>query len=249
MKNILITGAANGIGLSIAKKFLQTGYNVFLTDSDIVSLKNTEEKLLENYQNLTCLKMDVSEEEEVRKTIAFINANSDGIDILVNNAGISPKRDGKALPLEEISLSEWEKVLKVNLTGTFLCTKSVIATMKRKHYGRIIHISSQSARTSAQIAGIHYAASKTAMIGFSRQIAGQLGSYNITSNCIAPGRIMSLMTSEVSEIENQKFLERNPIKRMGKPEEVAELAYYLASDEAAYITGTTIDINGGNFIN
>jgi len=204
--------------------------------------------LINNKERIKFVSLDVTKEEEVISKVKLFNNEYNGIDILVNNAGISPKYKGKALRIDKLDLNEWEQVLNVNLTGAFLCTREVIKKMVTNNWGRIINIVSQSARTSASIAGVHYSASKTGLVGLSRTIAKQFGEYNITSNCIAPGRIETEMTRAVSDKINNEFLNNIPIKRMGNGDEVGELVKFLASEKAGYITGATIDINGGSFI-
>lgn len=244
MKNVLITGGGNGIGCAIAKKFIQNkNFKVFIVDKSFEELKK-----LPLYSNFYTFQFDIKDEKSVKEFILSINEGYGGIDILINNVGISPKKINVANTIENIELVEWNKVIAVNLTSTFLFIKYIIPSMKEKRWGRIITMSSQSARTAAKIASPHYVATKSALIGISRQIASQYGKYNITSNCIAPGRIESNMTKAVSDQVNQEFLNQIPISRMGKKEEVAALVEFLSREEASYITGTTIDINGGAFI-
>lgn len=244
MKNVFITGGARGIGYSIALEFLKYDeYRVFIGDK---SINDLNQDLLDH--RIIPYQLDVSNLSSIESVFSNINELFGGIDILINNAGISPKHDGRALKLDELGLEEWNEVISTNLTGSFLCVKQVLPHMKQNKWGRIINISSQSARTAASIAGSHYAVSKTGLLGLSRQIASQFGEFNITSNSICPGRIASEMSRGVSEEANQRFIEHIPIKRMGKSEEVAALVRFLASEEGGYITGTTIDINGGAFI-
>ncbi|WP_368900958.1 SDR family oxidoreductase [Oceanobacillus oncorhynchi] len=244
MKNVLITGGGNGIGCSIAKRFIQENtFKVFVVDNSFSELEKVP-----FYNDIFTFRLDVNDAQKVEDTIKNILVQHGGIDILINNVGISPKENGIARTIENINLDEWNKVISTNLTSAFLFIKHTLPSMKDKNWGRIITISSQTARTAAKIAGLHYATTKSGLVGLSRQIAAQYGQYNITSNCIAPGRIESDMTNGVSNQVNEIFLEQNPIKRMGKKEEVASLVEYLAKDEAGYITGATIDINGGSFI-
>lgn len=249
MKKVLVTGGARGIGLSIVKSFLaEDDYFVIVGDVDLLAIEEAKLQLNNFSDRLFFLFLDVSEENSVEKAFKEIETKHVGIDILINNAGISPKKNGRALDLEEISLAEWQRVININLTGSFLCTQKAVKYMKHKNWGRIVHISSLTSRTAASVAGIHYATSKTALLGFSRQVANQFGEYNITSNCIAPGRIESDMSRGVSDEVNKRFIEKIPLKRMGTAEEVAALVKFLSSNNAAYITGTVVDINGGAFM-
>ncbi len=243
-KVALVTGGAQGIGLSIANTLASEGSSVAIIDS---RPREQAQPTFNGAQSYLYIEADISDERQVIHSVKSILSIFGTIDILVNNAGISPKHNGKKVEAALMSIEEWKRVLDVNLTGTFLMCRAVIQTMSSHHWGRIINISSQAGRTGAKIAGSHYAASKAGIIGFSRTLALELGPRGITVNCIAPGRIRSAMTAEAPETDNLKFLAGTPLGRFGDPSEIAALVSFLASEDASFITGATIDINGGSF--
>lgn len=247
-KTVLITGARRGIGFEIAQLFFERGCKVVICDTDetqTIAAANSLDATRTRVLGLTC---DVRQEDAVSKMIATVDEQMGGVDILVNNAGISPKHNGKRAPLADTALSEWRDVIDVNLTGAFICSKAVLPSMKRKKWGRIVNISSQAARTASTIAGAHYAASKAGMLAMARTLATEVGAMGITVNCVAPGRIMTPMADEAGEQANAQYLTRIPVNRLGVPEDVAHVVAFLASEEASFLTGTVIDINGGSLM-
>jgi 3-oxoacyl-[acyl-carrier protein] reductase len=244
----LVTGAARGIGLAIARRLAQDGHRVVLLDVLADATEASAAGLRSEGLDALGLPLDASDEAAVLALPQSLGGDFQRVRVLVNNAGISPKHDGKKAPVAETSLEEWNRVLAVNLTGTFLMSRLCIGPMKANRWGRIVNMASQAARTRAEIAGSHYAASKTGMVGFSRVLAGEVAADGITVNCIAPGRIETPMSAGVGASVNEAFVSRIPTGRAGTPEEVAQLVSFLASDQAAYITGATIDINGGGFM-
>ncbi|WP_078429103.1 SDR family oxidoreductase [Alkalihalobacterium alkalinitrilicum] len=244
----VITGGARGIGAEIAAELAAEGATLVLTDIIEDELQKTVEDFKGKNVKVEGVTLDVGNEQQVIDAFKYIGEKYGTIEILINNAGISPKVNGKRRSTHEIPLDEWENVLNVNLTGTFLCTRESLPYMQRGGWGRIVNISSLAGRTSGRIAGSHYSASKSGMGGFTRTVASEYGSYGITANCIAPGRIESPMTKTSTEEMNQKFISEIPVGRSGTPKEVASLVSYLCSEKAGYITGTTVDINGGIFM-
>ena len=171
------------------------------------------------------------------------------VDILVNNAG----GGGPPWPLEQIDLDAWEREIRVNLTGAFLCSRAAIGEMKKKGWGRIINMSSQAGRSGSELAGLTYASAKAGILGFTRQLARQVAPYGILVNAVAPGVIMSgerieKKWQERSEAERQEMLRAIPLGRIGTPEDVVPVVLFLASEGAGYITGAVIDVNGGRFM-
>lgn len=247
-KTVLITGARRGIGLEIAQLFFKRGYRVVICDTDEAQTIAAASSLDLSLTRVLGLSCDVRDEAAVSKMIATVDEQMGGVDILVNNAGISPKHNGKRAALAETELSEWRDVIDVNLTGAFICSKAVLPTMKEKKWGRIINISSQAARTASTIAGAHYAASKAGMLAMARTLATEVGAMGITVNCVAPGRIMTPMADEAGEQANAQYLTRIPVNRLGVPADVAHVVAFLASEEASFLTGTVIDINGGSLM-
>jgi 3-oxoacyl-[acyl-carrier protein] reductase len=239
-----VTGAAGGIGGAISTRLAHDGYRVILCDvtSEIVALART----MSDAGFAAEAKVgDVSDEAWVVGTVRGLCDDSAGIDVLVNNAGISPKHDGRKHLVVDMPLSEWERVLMVNLGGAFLLCRECVPAMQRKGWGRIINMSSQAGRLRADMAGSHYAASKAGLIGFSRVLAGEVAGTGITVNCVAPGRIDTRMGTVGGAAATAAYVDATPARRMGKPDDVAEVVAFLASDGAEFLTGTTVDVNGG----
>jgi NAD(P)-dependent dehydrogenase (short-subunit alcohol dehydrogenase family) len=242
-KVAIVTGAGRGIGLGIALAFAQEGARVALCD---VNRSHLESALTE-IQPLggVCLgfQMDVTSKEQVHRVVGEVLDQWGAIDILVNSAGIY-----EVLPAEEISEEQWDRMLAVNLTGTFLCCQAVIPFMKRQGTGRIVSIASSAGKTGGTLAGAHYSVSKAGVICLAKQLARELGPHGITVNAIAPGRIDTPMIHIASDEENEAFRLRTPLGRLGTAEDVAHAAVFLASDEASFITGEIVDVNGGLLI-
>lgn len=246
-RTALITGAARGIGAGIAKRLAEAGHPVILSDV-IGEVEATAKALREAGHDARAIHLDVSDEAEVAKLPMTIGADWAKLGVVVNNAGISPKHEGKRRPIAEMPVAEWRKVLEVNLTGAFLVSQACIAPLRARGWGRVIMITSQASRTMSRIAGAHYAASKTGLMGFARSLAGELGPYGITVNSIAPGRIETPMSMGAAAGANEAFLANVPVGRVGTPLDVGEVATFLASDAASYLNGTTIDVGGGSFM-
>jgi 3-oxoacyl-[acyl-carrier protein] reductase len=247
-RTALITGARRGIGFEIAQKLFEQGCKVVICDTDLTQTQEAARSIDPSNQRALGLSCDVRDEAAVGQMIETIDRKFGGVDILVNNAGISPKHNGKRAALADTALSEWRDVLDVNLTGAFICTKAVLPSMTTKKWGRIVNISSQAARTASTIAGGHYAASKAGMLAMSRTLATEVGALGITVNCVAPGRIMTPMAQEVGDQANAQYLTRIPVNRLGKPADVANVVTFLVSEQASFLTGTVIDINGGSLM-
>ncbi len=165
------------------------------------------------------------------------------LDVLVNNAGIY-----EVLPVEEISEAQWDRVLDVNLKGAFFCCQAVVPAMKRQGEGRIVSVASSAGKAGGTLAGAHYSVSKAGVICLTKQLARELGPYGITVNAVAPGRIDTPMIRVASDEENEAFVRRTPLGRLGTPEDVAGAVVFLASDAASFITGEIVDVNGGLLI-
>jgi 3-oxoacyl-[acyl-carrier protein] reductase len=235
-KTALITGGASGIGAGIARKFNQSGARVAICDIDAPTGEKTAQELGANARYYA---LDIANESSVNAAVDAIARDLGHIDILVNNAGIT--NDKLILRMTE---SDWERVLKINLTGTFLVTRAVAKYMIKQRSGRIVNI--------ASIIGIignagqaNYAASKAGIIGFTKSCAKEFASRNITVNAIAPGFIQTRMTDTLPEEAKNAYLKNIPLNRFGTPEDVANLAQFLASDDAAYITGHVVNLDGG----
>lgn len=243
----LITGAAHGIGLAICERLAKHGHPLIMTDCDH-AVHDAGQKLRAQGANVITGLVDISQTEQVVTLPKIGGELWSSLGILVNNAGISPKHNGKKKWVSEMFLDEWIKVIDTNLTGTFRVIQQCLAVMQVNGWGRIISITSQAARTRTPIPGAHYAASKAGITGLSRVLAGEVAERGITVNCVAPGRIESQMTQAIATETNAELARLIPIGRLGTPNEVADAVAFFASTNAGYITGATLDVNGGNFM-
>lgn len=247
-RTVIVTGAARGIGLAIAQRFLREEARVVLCDTDEAALHGVVEGMKSHAQSLLPVVADISRDEDVRQLLARTHERFGPVSILVNNAGISPKHAGIKAPVARMDIEEWRKVLDINLTGAFRCIQSCLPDMRELRWGRIVNIASQAGRTRSDIAGAHYAASKAGMMALARTVAGEDGAAGITVNSVAPGRIDTPMAQAAGAAVNAEYLKRIPVGRLGTPEDVAAAVAFLASDEAGFITGVTLDVNGGSFM-
>lgn len=242
---VLITGAGAGIGRSIAECFASAGASVGIIDCHGKYADETRGVLQGQGFKSHSATADVANFQEVERACLEIETKLGPIDVLINNAGISPKHDGVRAEAAEMDISEWKRVVDVNLTGCFNLVRVISPGMKTRRRGAIINMSSVAGRAYLDLVGIHYSTTKAALIGFTRHLAGELGPYGITVNGIAPGRIDTPMMRTVSESVNQAIVEQTPLRRLGSPQDVANLALFLASDKASFITGQTCDVAGG----
>ena len=235
-KKILITGASRGIGKDIALNSKEKGYKVLGTSTTNEGVSNLKENGIHGLQ------LDLNDKKSVESFNGLLTQEHSDITVLVNNAGIT--RDNIVLRMSE---EEWTDVLNVNLHGAFKVTKTVLKFMLKKRWGRILNITSTSASTGNR-GQANYAAAKAGIEAFSKSVAKEVGSRGITVNAIAPGYIQTDMTEVISENVKEEILSQIPLSRFGKPEEISQLVDFLISDEASYITGQTIHINGGLFM-
>ena len=237
MKNILITGASRGIGKSIAYYFARKGFNVVGTARSEFKFMDADFK-----GTFTPLKLDVTDRDSIKDAFSLLKEKELLPDILVNNAGITA--DQLFLRMKD---DDWDNVLNINLTGTFNITKMFIKQMVKNRSGKIINISSVSG-LMGNAGQVNYSSSKAALSGFTKSLAKEVGSRNITVNSIAPGFIDTDMTEYIDEKAKLDLESQIPLKRMGNASDISELVYFLASDEASYITGQTISVDGGLFM-
>jgi 3-oxoacyl-[acyl-carrier protein] reductase len=238
-KVALITGAGQGIGKGISKAIYEAGADIVVADIDISLAIETAKEISLSLNKSMGVRMDVSNSLEVREVTDRILAEWGRIDILVNNAGIT--RDGLLIRMKD---EDWDRVLDVNLNGTFNCVKTVLPRMLRQKYGRIVNIAS-IVGLMGNIGQANYAASKAAIIGFSKSVAREYASKGINVNVVAPGFIDTAMTQQLSEEARTDLLSRIPQARLGTPMDIAFAVRFLVSDEASYITGQVINVNGG----
>ncbi|HEX7783011.1 MAG TPA: SDR family NAD(P)-dependent oxidoreductase [Sphingobium sp.] len=242
----LVTGAAQGIGHGVARRIAALGHHVALFDRDAALLAKAEGDLLAEGYQVTAIEGDVASDSSARNAIFQIEKRFGRLDILINNAGISPSHGGRSQLVEDVPLEEWDQVLAVNLTGTFLMCRHALPLMKANKWGRIVNFSSQGGRMRSLLSGAHYAATKAGLIGFTRVLAGQAGPHGITANCIAPGRIDTEQSRSFGDTET--YLNQLPVGRFGEAADIAAGVEYLVSDGAGFVTGTVLDINGGFYM-
>ena len=240
----IVTGAGRGIGRAISEKLVESGSRVVVCDINVDDAERTAQILNSREQTSMACQADVTNLASVESLITEANDKFGQVDILVNNAGIMFRTR-----ILDISVEEWEKTLQVNLTGSFLCTQAVIPGMKELGFGRIINISSSAGRSVSTLGGAHYTASKAGLLGLTRAVAKEVAPFSITVNAICPGLIDTEMARKTTSAkELQDFLDVFPINRIGTPEEVGDLVVFLCSDKASYITGASLDINGGDLM-
>lgn len=239
-KVVLITGGSRGIGKSIALKYAENGYNVVINYvSSKTNVKELEKEFNEKGIESLILKADVSKEDEVENLVKSTIDKFGRIDVLVNNAGIT--RDSLLMRMKE---EDFDRVIEINLKGTFLVTKAVTPYMMKKRNGNIINLASVVGVTG-NAGQCNYSASKAGIIGFTKSVAKELASRNIRVNAVAPGFIDTDMTSVLSDDVKSNINAQIPMKRMGTTMEIANVVYFLGCEESSYITGQVINIDGG----
>ena len=239
-KVALITGSSRGIGYAIALEFAKRNIDVVINNHEhTLEGEKAADEIKKMGRRALYIQADVSDYQQVEKMVEKITKEFGKIDILVNNAGIT--RDKL---LENMDADTWNNVLSVNLTGIFNCTKAVIKHMKSQGHGKIINISSVVGITG-NIGQANYSASKGGVISFTKTIAKEYARYNININAVAPGFIKTSLLQSIPEKVMEKILKKIMLGRLGNPEEVAKLVYFLSSDDSTYITGEVININGG----
>ena len=231
-RNIFISGASRGIGKSMAKHFAKSNFNVVGTSRNNFKFDN-------DLENLLPIKLDVTSRNDVKDCFDELKSKNLLPDILINNAGITA--DQLFLRMSD---DDWDNVINTNLTGTFNLTKIFLKNMIKNKFGRIINISSISG-LMGNPGQVNYSSSKAALNGFTKSLAKEVGSRNITVNCVAPGFIDTDMTSYIGQNERNEILKKIPLNKFGSPEDISKLVMFLMSDEASYITGQTISIDGG----
>ena len=238
-KIALVTGAGRGIGKAIALALAKDGVDVAVNDVRLPDIESTISEIENLGQKAMAVQYDVSRYDAVKEMVHQIVSNWGGIDILINNAGVA-----KSKLWEDMEEKEWQAVISVNLGSVLNCSRAVIETMKERGGGNIISMSSMSAKSISDTASPDYTASKAGIIGFTRQLAYELGPYNIRVNAVCPGTVVTTLT-DISPEMKKKLMEVTPLRRLSMPEDIANLITFLVSDKARMINGTSIDIDGG----
>ncbi|MXY29404.1 3-oxoacyl-ACP reductase FabG [Candidatus Poribacteria bacterium] len=238
-KTAIVTGASRGIGAAIAQRLCETGANVVICSRSADAVGEIANTLEDKGHSVHAMAADISQKADVEALIEETTAQFSQIDILVNNAGIT--RDTLLMRLKD---EDWNAVLQTNLTGTMYCTRAVLRPMIRQKSGRIINISSVVG-LAGNAGQANYAAAKAGIIGLTKATAKEVGARGITVNAIAPGFITTDMTAQISEQNQKQLLGLIPLRGFGHPEDVADAVCFLASDAARYITGQTLQVDGG----
>ncbi|MDA7556462.1 3-oxoacyl-ACP reductase FabG [Candidatus Pelagibacter sp.] len=238
-KNIIVTGASGGIGNAIIKTLNEAGANILASGTRIEKL----EELKNNFKKIKILKFDISQSDKIEEFIENATSELGGsLDGIVNNAGIT--QDNLAI---RMSLDEWQKVININLTSTFLMSKFAIKKMLKNKSGKIINITSVVGHTG-NLGQANYTASKAGIVAMSKSLAIEYAKKNINVNCISPGFIQTAMTDKIDDKFKEVIISKIPSARLGKPDDIANAVLFLSSDQSSYINGETIHVNGGMYM-
>jgi 3-oxoacyl-[acyl-carrier protein] reductase len=236
----IVTGGARGIGKAIALAFIAEGAKLAVVDVDKAILEADKNEIKKNREGVIAIPCDITRSLEVKAMVEQVRKAFGRIDILVNNAGII--RRGT---IETITEEDWDRVIEVNLKGTFNCCKAVVETMKSQRFGKIVNVSSIAGKMGDITSAPGYGPSKAGMDALTKTLARQLAQYGINVNGVAPHAIETEMSAQWSEERRKEIIASIPLGRLGKPEDVAHAVLFLASDEASFITGEILDVNGG----
>ncbi|MBO1015356.1 3-oxoacyl-ACP reductase [Achromobacter sp. SD115] len=241
----LVTGAGRGIGLEVVRQLLAKHYRVVAVSREGVDA----EKLGGSCAQLRTERADVTDYASMQALVENVRAKWGPVSVLMNNAGISPKQaNGTSSGILDINPQEWESVLQVNLTSILRLCQMVLPAMRDQGWGRIVNVSSLAGRAKSLVAGGSYMASKAGVLGLTRAIAAEMGPHGITANAITPGRILTEMAQQAAPSVNENYAAQIPVRRLGTPEEVAAAMVFLAAEEAGFINGAILDINGGFYM-
>jgi len=238
-KNIIVTGASGGIGNSIVKRLYDSGAKILASGTRIEKL----DELKKNFENIKILKFDISQSDKVEEFIEnATNELGGSLDGIINNAGIT--QDNLAI---RMSLDEWQKVININLTSTFLMCKFAIKKMLKNKSGKIVNITSVVGHTG-NVGQANYTASKAGIVAMSKSLAIEYAKKNINVNCISPGFIKTAMTEKIDDKFKEAIISKIPSARLGDPDDIANAVLFLSSDQSSYINGETIHVNGGMYM-
>ncbi len=244
--NVLITGGCGDIGLGIARAFLGECKRVTLVDLDIAP----GEALAAECSGVRLVRLNLADADAVEEELRPLAKSDDAPDVLINGVGVTPKTgpDGKPWTTWTMPVNHFFQVLAVNLTAVFQCTGIFIPPMLERGHGRIVNIASLAARIGGKVAPVHYVSGKAGVLGLTKVVARELAGTGVTVNALNPGRIDTRMISDVPDEVNQAIAANIPVGRLGLPEDIAKVCLFLASDLAEYLTGTTIEVNGGLYV-
>lgn len=243
-KVVIVTGAGRGMGRACGLAFASEGAAVAFVDVDDMDIRASAQEAETSGARAVSIVCDVSSATDVAHTVRSVVETFGTVDILVNNAGVLRT----TTPLESIAEEEWDFVLDVNLKGMFLFSKAILPLMREKHYGKIVNISSSAGRSTSELGGVHYTVSKAGVLGLTRHTAREYGRYGINVNSVCPGLVDTPMTRKLVNERLDYWVSQIPLGRLAEPSEEADLVLFLASDESQYITGATIDFNGGSLL-
>jgi len=244
-KVAIVTGAGRGMGRACVLAFAAEGAMVGLIDIKTEEIDQIAAQIRAEGGQALALACDVSKSAEVNRSVEAVAAEFGTVDILVNNAGLLKS----TTPLEEITEEEWDLILNVNLKSMFLFSRVVLPIMRARGYGKIVNVSSSAGRSTSELGGAHYTVSKTGVLGLTRHTAREYGAYGINVNSVCPGLVETpMIREEASQEKLDHWLEQIPLGRFADPGEEADLVLFLASDQSRYITGATIDFNGGSLL-
>jgi len=243
-KVALVTGAAAGIGAAISRRLARDGIAIGVLDLSIDNATKVANEIVAAGGRAIALQASVADRAQVKAAVEKLRKALGPVTIVVNNAGITGR-----VPFEELTDEQWDKMMEINLKGTFIVTQTVLPDMKAARWGRIVNISSSSAQSGSALM-THYSASKGAIIALTKSLARELGAHGITANNIPPRFVMNTIMSEatIEKSMQEQQVAMGPILRAGKPEDIAGAAAWLVSEEAGYVTGQTIGVNGGRYI-
>ena len=243
-KTAIITGAGQGMGKEVAERLAKGGSKIVVFDVNPDQAQAAIESLNEYDCETMAVTGDVTKKEDVEKAVKDTVAQFGQVDILINNAGVL--RPTAVIDIDE---KEWDWVVSVNLKGTFLFSQAVLKIMRKNNWGRIVNFSSTAGKNISTVGGAHYTSAKAGILGFTRHLAKEEAGYGITVNSVCPGLIdTEMVRNTIDPVKTQRYADSFPISRLGEPEEVAELVAFLCSNRAAYITGASLDINGGDLM-
>ena len=243
-KVAIVTGAGRGMGRAVAFRLAAGGASVAVNDLRLEDAQRVADELESSGAKSLAVEGDVTDNGDVQRVVNSTIDALGAVHILINNAGVL-----RPTPVIEIEEDEWDFVVGVNLKGTYLCSRAVLPAMRNQGWGRIVNFSSTAGKNVSTVGGAHYTAAKAGILGFTRHLAKEEAGHGITVNSVCPGLIDTEMVRDtISDARADAYAASFPIQRLGQPEEVAELVAFLASDRASYITGASLDINGGDLM-